>query len=298
MLKSHIGEFAALLTAVFWTVTALAFEAAGKRVGSMAVNLIRLIIGLVLLSLFCLINRGMLLPVDATYRMWFWLSISGIIGLAFGDLLLFRAFIVVGARISMLVMALVPPLTATIGWAVMGEVMSFQSLSGMFLTVGGVCLVILERKTGQNQRNLTYPIAGILLAFGGALGQAIGLVLSKYGMGSYNPFAASQIRGIAALASFCIIFTLMGAWNRVGKALKKKIAMAHISLGAFFGPFLGVSFSLLAVQHTTTGSASTIMAIVPVLIIPPAVILFHEKVTFREVAGTIIAFIGVALMFL
>ncbi len=74
--------------------------------------------------------------------------------------------------------------------------------------------------------------------------------------------------------------------------------MAAISLGSFFGPCLGVSFSLLAIQHAKTGIASTIMAIVPILIIPPAVFLYEEKVTLFEILGAMVSILGVALFFL
>jgi drug/metabolite transporter (DMT)-like permease len=74
--------------------------------------------------------------------------------------------------------------------------------------------------------------------------------------------------------------------------------MAVMSLGSLFGPFLGVSFSLLAVKHTATGIAATIMAIVPVLIIAPSVALFKEKVTLREIVGALVAVAGVAVLFL
>jgi drug/metabolite transporter (DMT)-like permease len=297
MIESRFGEFAALLTAVCWTLSALAFEIACKRVGSLAVNWIRLVMGFALLSLFCWFYRDMLFPSDASVFAWLWLSLSGIIGFSIGDLLLLKAFTVVGARISMLIMTFVPPMTALIGWAVLGETLGGRGLLGMALTVGGIVLVVLERKTEQEQKVFTHSVKGVLLAFGGAVGQAVGLVLSKYGMGSYDAFAATQIRILAGTISFSILLFPIRGWLRVKNATKNRKAIFHTFLGAFFAVFLGVSFSLLAVQHTNTGIASTIMAIVPVLIIPPAVILFKEKVTFREVIGAIIAVSGVALLF-
>jgi len=183
MFQSHPGEFAALATAVFWTATALAFESASKKVGSLAVNWIRLAIGALLLSLFCWITRGLILPFDATPHAWFWLSLSGLIGFAIGDLFLFRAFILIGSRLSMLMMALVPPMTALIGWAMMGETATLRGIVGMGLTVSGVGLVILERKKGDTRR-FPHSVPGFLFALGGALGQAVGLVLSKIGMGN------------------------------------------------------------------------------------------------------------------
>ncbi|MCK4824332.1 DMT family transporter [bacterium] len=298
MISSHTGEFAALVTALCWTFGSLSFEYAGKRVGSLPTIIIRLFIALILLSIFSLITRGMILPLDATLRTWCWLSLSGFVGFALGDLLLFRALVVVGSRISMLIMSLVPPITALIGRYLLHEILSLHHILGMALTISGVGIVILERNKGQKKGILAHPVRGILLALGGAVGQAVGLVLSKHGMGSYDPFAATQIRVIAGLFGFCIIFSLIKRWHRIPPTLKNHKAMSRIFSGAFLGPFLGVSFSLLAVQHTATGIASTIMANVPVLIIPPAIILFHEKVTFREIIGAFIAVTGVAMMFL
>ena len=298
MISSRLGEFAALLTAVCFTFGAMSFEVACKRAGALLVNWMRLAMGLILLSVFCLIYRGQLLPPDASAHTWFWLLVSGVIGFAIGDLLLFRAFIVIGSRISMLIMALVPPLTAIIGWAIMGERLGSRGLVGMILTVGGIAIVVLERKRGEEGIRWSHPIAGIGLALGGVAGQALQLVLSKYGMRSYDPFAATQIRIIAGALGSLPVLVLMGGMRRVGPMVRNSRMMIPTTLGAIFGPFLGVAFSLLAVQHTSTGIASTIMAIVPVLIIPPAVIFFKEKVTFSEVLGAVMAVSGVVILFI
>ncbi len=304
MIQSHLGEISALLTAIFWMVTSLSFEAAGKRIGSLQVNLIRLYIAFIIYSVYLYIVRGLPFPVDATTEAWLWLALSGVVGFAIGDLLLFQAFVVVGARISMLIMALVPPITALIGWAILGETLSLQSITGMVVTITGVTMVVLKPDKSDKDDNtrkkikLSYPLIGILLAFGGAVGQAVGLVLSKYGMKDYDAFAASQIRVLAGLVSFTLIFLFMNRWDKVKIGLKNKKGLLFTVLGSVFGPFLGVSFSLLAVQNTSTGVAATIMSIVPVLLIPPAVFIFKEKVSLREVIGSFIAVGGVALLFL
>jgi len=298
MFETRAGEFAALVTALCWTFGAMSFEMASKRSGSLSVNLIRLVMGFCLLSLFCLIYRGMIFPSDASSHAWIWLALSGFIGFAFGDLLLFRAFVLIGSRISMLVMSAVPPITALIGWLILGETLSGKGFIGMALTISGIALVVLERKSQENKKRFSHPVKGVLIAFGGALGQSIGLVLSKYGMGQYDPFAATQIRILAGTIGFTILFIFLKRWPVLIQAVCDRTTIKHASIGAVLGPFLGVSFSLLAVQHTTTGIASTIMAIVPVLIIPPAIILLKEKVTLREIIGAVIAVAGVAVLFL
>jgi drug/metabolite transporter (DMT)-like permease len=303
-MQNYFGEIAGLLTAVFWTVTSMAFESAGKKVGSLAVNLIRLVMAFFFIGLYSWIARGFFFPTDATLFQWQWLALSGLVGFVIGDLLLFQAFVVVGARISMLMMSLAPPFAAFVGWLMLGEVLTPKNWLGMAITMAGIIIVILKREktelNGSIVRKLksSYSVPGILLALGGALGQAAGLVLSKKGMGSYDAFSASQIRVLAGIAGFSILFFFMNRWRRVWTALKHISAMKRITLGAFFGPFLGVSFSLLAVQHTETGIAATLMAIVPVLIILPSVIIFKEKVNWKEILGAVVTVGGVAMFFL
>jgi drug/metabolite transporter (DMT)-like permease len=297
-LENHYGELAALATACFWTVTALSFEFASKRVGSLAVNMIRLTVAFVLLSALTMITRGMLLPLDASLHAWLWLSLSGLIGLVLGDYFLFKAYSVLSSRIAMLIMTTVPPMTALIGWLLLGEKMTALHIFGMFLTVGGIFLAVFSMPENGKKIKLNYPLSGLLFALIGAAGQAGGLVLSKYGMGSYNAFAASHIRIIAAVIGYALIIIFLKKGALIMNALKDNKGMRAIALGSFFGPFLGISFSLLSVKYTSTGIAATIMAIVPILIIPPSIIMFKERFTWLEISGAFISVAGVVLMFL
>jgi len=147
---SYLGEFSALLTAIFWTVTSLSFESAGKRVGSLSVNLIRLILAFFLYAVYLKITRGMFLPLDAGLERWIWLSLSGLVGFVVGDLLLFQAFVVIGARISMLIMSLSPPITALISWLMLGEILTPMNWLGMTVTLTGIVMVVLKR--GEKKR--------------------------------------------------------------------------------------------------------------------------------------------------
>lgn len=297
-MQSHLGELAALTTAVCWTFTAIAFESAGKKVGSLSVNIIRLVIAFALLSIFTFFTRGIGFPIDATSTNWFWLLISGLIGFVIGDLFLFQAYVLIGSRISLLIMSAVPPIAAITGFFLMGERITLLGMLGMTITIGGIALVILSRSADEKKVKLSHPAKGLLYAFIGALGQSFGLVFSKFGMGNYNPFAATQIRIIAALVGFCIIITVSKRWKEIAASFQDKIAIRNISIGSFFGPFIGVSFSLLAVQHTSTGIVSTITSISPILIIPASIMIFKEKVLPKEIVGAMICLIGVSLLFI
>ena len=298
MWEQNLGELAALGTALCWATNALFFEDAGRRVGSIAVNLIRIYLGLIFLTIFTWISRGFVFPIDATSHAWIWLGLSGLVGLVIGDLLLFEAFVVVGARVSMLIMSLVPIITAFISWLILGESMTVLEIVGMIITITGVCLVILERRDGSKIFKFRHPIAGILFAFGGATGQAIGLVLSKFGMQDYNAFAATQIRLIAGCIGFLPVIFIMRKWKSIFRAFKNRKAIRSITAGSFAGPFLGVSLSLVAIQHTKAGIASTIIAISPVIIIPFSIKFFNERITVLEIFGAIISVAGISIYFL
>ncbi len=293
-----MGEFVALATAGCWTLTALCFEVASRRIGSLTVNLIRLMLAAAFISIYCWIVRGHWFPMDASPHNWLWLLLSGVVGIFIGDTCLFQAFVQIGARRTMLVMSLAPPLTAIEGWIVMGEILTALDWIGMVLTIAGVAWVVLEKEPkGETNASKVHPM-GLALALLAAAGQATGLVLSKFGMRDYDAFAATQIRILAALGIFLVMFSVLKWWPKVRTALNQRAAMGWTAIGAFFGTFLGISLSLLAIKLTKTGVAATIMSIVPILIIPPSAFFFKEKISPRSVMGAVLAVVGVSFLFL
>ncbi len=297
-INAHIGEFAALAVAIFWTITALAFESASRKVGSLTVNILRLSMAMIFISIYTWISRGHILPTDATGYNWLWLGLSGLVGLVLGDYFLFRSYPLIGSRFAMLIMTLAPPLAAIFGYFILGESLNMLQMAGMIIVILGIALAIFNKPVKGERLSIKLAPAGLLFAFIGAIGQGLGIVLSKYGMNGYDAFASTQIRIIAGIAGFTLVITLMRRWGNVGAAIKNVPVMKPLILGAFFGPFLGISFSLLSVKYTQAGIASTIMAIVPILILAPSAWIYKEKITVVEIAGAILSVAGVAFFFI
>ena len=306
---NHLGEIFALCTACLWVATSLNFEEAGKRIGSLSLNFIRLVFAFFFLGAVAWAARGMPLPLDAGTDAWTLLSISALFGFLMGDFCLFSAFVLIGARRSLLVMSLAPPLAALISIPMLGEILGSQAWLGIGMTVAGVMLVVAEKQNGASDgRNVT--LGGWLLALGGSVGQAVGLVYSKMGLNAYSAalgggdpgvwlaFSATQIRVIAGIVCFAVVITIGRRWGNVFKALKYREAMKYTGWGAFFGPFLGVTGSLLAVQYAEVGVAGAIMSTMPVLVIPVVFFLRKERVSLIGIIGACMAVIGVAVLFL
>jgi len=291
--QSHIGEIASLLTAICWTLSAIFFEKAGRRVGSLSVNIIRIFLGVIFLGITTLFTRGMFFPMDATPYNWFWLGLSGVIGFFLGDLFLFKSYIIIGSRTSQLVMSLAPMVTAVIGWFFLNEILSLNSILGIVVSVSGIMIAIAGKRL-----KLNVPRRGFLYALGGMLGQAVGLILSKKGMGDYDAVAATQIRAIFGFVSFALLVTFLKRWRRVLRTSSDGTVMKAITIGTVFGPFIGVALSLYAVQHTETGIASALMALTPIFIILPTAIMFKEKITAQQVIGAVISITGATIFFL
>lgn len=290
---NFLGEFAALAVAVCWTLSALFFEKAGRKIGSLSVNIIRLVWAFILLGLTLMVTKQTFFPFDATPYQWFWLGLSGVVGLFIGDLFLFKSYLLIGSRTATLIMSSVPVITATIGWFFLDEKLLPKQILAIVVSITGIIIAIADRRL-----KIRVPKKGLLYAFGGAVGQAVGLILSKKGIGDYDPISATQIRILFGLVCFIIMITLVGRWSKVKEAFSDKAGIKAVSIGSFFGPFLGITLSLFAIQMTKTGIASTFMALVPVFIIIPSAFMFKEKILPHHVIGAIVSILGVSLFFL
>lgn len=292
------GEFAGLATAICWTATAMSFQVASRRIGSVSVNLIRLVLAFLFYVAYTKIFLNQWLPLNFSLEAWIYLSISGVIGFVLGDFFLFKSYEFISSKISMLIMTLAPPVAALLAWIMLGETFTWMNTLGMVLVLAGVAIVVMKKDKTEGNKRMRYPIKGILFALLGAIGQGIGAVFSKKGMGDYDPFASSQIRVITGIIGFAIMITLMKRWRNVGEGIKDKKAGRALLIGSFFGPFLGVSLGMVAFKFTSLGVASTLMATVPVFILLPSHIILKEKLTINEVIGAFLAVAGIALFFL
>jgi drug/metabolite transporter (DMT)-like permease len=299
---SYFGELAALATAALWSFSSILFTIGGRRVGSMIVNRVRLALAVLFVGGMHWLLFGQPFPVGAEPYRYAWLALSALIGLVIGDGLLFQCYVLVGPRIGVLLLSMSPVFGTALAWIFLGERLTPQELAAMAVALGGVIWVVLERGksvSAQETSSRTYLI-GILFGLGAALCQAANLVTAKQGLaGDFSALSGTMIRMTFAAIVMWTWAAVIGEFGRtIRKVRADGQAARAIMAAAFIGPFLGVWLSMIAVQSSRVGIASTLMAMTPVLSLPLVRIVFKERVTPRAVLGTLVAMVGVAAMIL
>ena len=302
-----LGCLAGLATSGLWTATALFLNAAARRFGGTRVNALRIYVAVFLLAGMHFALQGHWVP-GARGDQVALLALSGWIGLSIGDQAALLAFLAIGPRLTLLLMTTAPLVAAALGWWILNEPLGALSLLGIGITLSGVAWTILERSaTGA----LGFRWTGVAWALLASVCQAVGLLLSKRGMGHgwlpeeqfVAPQSAALIRmcfaAIAVTPVFWFVARRAGpVVNSLPAAPSRTSAIACLLAGAFFGPFLGMWMSLTASHYAPLGIAQTLASLAPVLILPFARFVLQERITPRAALGALLAVSGCAILFL
>ena len=292
----YVGELSALATAVMWTGSALAFAAATTRVGSVYVNVVRLVAAVIFLFVTIVVFG---IPVNVSAVQTMFLSLSGFVGFVFGDTFLFKSYEYNDARIGSLIMSAAPAMTALMAFLFLNETLSFTGILGIIITLAGIALVVLERKE-PSTHYVPISMMGVLYALLGAIGQAGGMILAKsaFAYGPINGFVATFIRAFVATLVLAPLNYLAGRFTKPREIFSNDWkAFRFTMLGSFLGPYLGVTFSLIAISLTDVAIAATIIALVPIVMLPTVWILFRERLSWRAIVGACVAVGGVGILF-
>ena len=294
----------AIIAAIIFSWTSVLFTTAGRRLGVTLVNLLRLPGAALCLALTHLLVTGHLWPQDLAPIDQFWLGLSGVAGLAMGDSALFRAFITIGPRRSMTVMALAPVFTVIIAWSALGEHLGLWALLGILTVIFGVMIASLGRGNGSGHFGKLPPRVlrtGLLLALLASLGQGLGSVFAKMGMtGSQavDPLGATLIRLCWASFAYWLVVLPRQNISELRNKLQDRLGALALAGAVIMGPFISVWISVVAIKNTEAGIAQVLLGMVPIFVVLPAWLVYKDRPTTLSLAGVVIAVGGGALLFL
>ncbi|MBL0048335.1 MAG: DMT family transporter [Bacteroidetes bacterium] len=306
---TYWGELAALLTALSWSIGIFPFTEASRRMNPNTVNHFRLLLGVILLSIFLLLAFR-LTPIQLFTlplpQHWLWFGLSGLVGLALGDYFGFTSYAILGTRTGSLLTTLAPGASLVLGYFLLGEALNWIGIFGMLITISGIIWISMSKKEQAKIADSEFgkKEKGILFGVLAALCQGFGLVFAKMGMGyeiehhSLSSVHATFIRLFAATFVTYGITITIGRMREINEPLweNKNKGLKYIVAGTIFGPTLGVVLSMYAVSLINVSVAQTIFSMVPVIVLPLGYVFYREKITLKSTLGALVAISGVVIL--
>lgn len=291
------GELFALGAAFLWALSSVLFKTLGKTIRPLELNLIKGSAGFILFAITSLVIGETFSTIRPAALVI--LAISGAVGIGFGDTMFFESINRLGARRSLLITILAPPMTVLFAWIFLSESLNLYSWIGIAITILGVAWVITE-KNKDDQETVRFTWLGVFFGFLAALTQAAGAVLSRWAL-TESTVSALQSALIRLLAGTVVLILWIvirrekiGAWINPRPGLKIWGFLGGVIV---FGTYIAIWLQQLAFKFTNVGVAQTLLATSPLFILPVSA-LQKEKLTWRSILGVLISIGGVALIFL
>ena len=296
-----LGEIAALVASVCFTFGPTLFTLAGRKVGGVIVNRVRLLLGSLYLLLFHGLYYGTPIPQMPLQPLLYFMA-SGLLGMALADTFMMQAFVCLGPRVTLLILNLSPALATVAAWILFDEHLAFTQLVAMAVVLGGVSWVLLERSEPDSEglRKRRYGRRGIFYALTAASVGTVGTLLAKQGLRlGVSPVSGATVRIVGGMVGVWVWTFSRGDFMRTVRTYQgHPSALGYTALGVLVGPVIGMMLMLFSLKHVPVGIATTLTSLPPVLLLPVEHWVFGERITFRAVLGTIVATAGVVWLLL
>lgn len=309
MNSTYWGEIIALLTALSWSIGVFPFTEASRRMNPNAVNHFRMLLAMIslgiLLMLLYRLNPKELFT-SALPQHWFWFALSGVVGLALGDYFGFTSYAILGTRLASVFSTLAPGAALILSYFMLNETINFIGILGMAITISGIVWINMSKKEQSKIAKSEFGSTqkGIVMGILAALCQGFGLVFAKMGMSftihdqGISSIHATFIRLFVSVVVTYGITIGRGKLKEINQPilLNQNNGLKYLIAGTFFGPTLGVVLSMYAVSLINVSVAQTLFSLVPVMVLPLAIIFYHEKISFKSAIGAVVAISGVVIL--
>lgn len=295
-----VGETAALTAAFLWASSSIVYRFLGQSIPPLSLNILKGFVALALIQLTLTLTSQSATWYLEAWRIWL-LTASGIVGIGLGDTAYFFALNCLGARRTLVLETLAPPLGALLAFIFVGEIVAPVAILGIAITLAGVIWVIGEQTVTERIKDRR----GIVWAVAAAVAQAGGAVMSRIALldSDTSPLASSLIRigagvVIAIAISFLPAFTNERIFQQ--KLLSFRLpprTLGIVALAAVGSTYLGIWLQQISLKYTSTGIAQTLLATSPLFVIPLSMIM-GEKVSLRAIFGVCVAVMGISLLFI
>ena len=295
-----LGQALSLVTALCFAQNSVIYRHLGRQVGSEGVAHIRMWLALPLVFLLTRLVEGVWFPTGWSGATYLILLTSGVIGYFVTDLLMFKAYVLLGSRESMVIMTLSPIVTALLSLILFDEHLNAIQVLGMAITILGITIMILlDGRSSVVATQRKSERAGVIYALLGAIFQSISFILAKAALSEGGPVATNLVRNLGGLGAFIIfnVFIRRNAREHF-KSLGEPHVLLLLLLATIAGPVVGMSSQMKAFTLAPVGLVTTITQISPILLLPYDWLVLKRTITASSVGGTLLSIVGIAILFL
>lgn len=228
-----------------------------KRTSSLWVNCFKAVVAAVLFGL-TIFAQGGFHPVGYGHAALFF--VSGMVGLGLADVLLIKAFSLMGPGRTMMLFGFQPLVIGVISYFAFGQAVDVRKIYAILFFI--VCLFIFSlesfRKQGHwNAKASFFALSGVVL-------DAVGVLITRYTFNHSPGLSTTEgnfYRAVGALLLFWLLsrFKPFQFWGRLGTLGRRNLLW--IALGSVAGTYLSLMFYLSAVRYAGALAAVSGIAI-------------------------------------
>ncbi len=288
-----MGEFYALLCAIFWAVAVILFKRSGETVDPFALNFFRVTISSILLVITTEI-AGVPLLRDAPREDIITLVLGGILAIALADTFFHKCLNTVGAGITAIVECLYSPLMITFAFLFLGERVGVTEIVGMVMVVGGVLVASSQAPPGGLPRKT--QIEGMLWGMAAMTSLTLGVIYVKPVLEHQPILWATAVRQLGALVVM-IPIVLLSPRRRVWlDVFRPRRDWRFTMTGTLMGSYFALIFWLAGLKLTTAGTAAILNQTSTIYVLILATVILKESFTKRKVVATGMAVSGILVV--
>ena len=265
--SSVIGEVCALAAALCWSVSLVLFKQS-EQVSAQSMNLFKNVTAVVLLAL-TLVALGGRFDSARSGADWARLVVSGVLGIAIADTLVFMALRRLGAGLLAVVDCAYAPTIVCLSVLWPGERVGLQFALGAALVLAGVLAAALEKRPPGSISRRDIGV-GVSLGLTGIIAMGVGVMLAKPVLAHSQLVEVTVVRLIAGVAaqllwigaipqqrSALAVFRPTRTWRTLMPAA---LLSSYVSMLLWLGGFKWAPASRAAVLNQLTSAFTIVLA--------------------------------------
>ncbi len=292
-----IGEISGLACALCWALSSIATKSLAGKFEPLVLNLLRCLGASFMLWALIPFFPGLqdlskVPPLSAVL-----LTLSAVLGISVGDTIYIRGLKLIRVTLAFpIAQTSMPVLTLAAAVLFLDEKITWTMALGTALVLTGISLNAVS--LGGSRAGipaLEKKGLGVALVLLAACFWAVSVSFLKIALTGVNLILANGIRfPMAALALLSVLLFQKPGGPRT------KMELGNLALAAGTGILafgIGGILFLLSIHYAGVGKAAVLTSCAPILALPLSVWMLKERVTAQTIGGTILAAIGIALIF-